>query len=264
EVEAGDIPEELAGKRLAAAVVGEGVEVKAYSEGKWSLIASRRGLFRVRTDRLRGVNALDGICVYTLYDGLPVEAGEVVARCKITPLVIAGSTIETIERLAAEAKGLLTVDAFQSLSIGAGAREGLGEKRGAGPPGEPALDRDLAWARRGRDAVVRHVLGGDDLRPRPPARPGRRARRQPRTGRAGPRRPAFPRLGVPVPGLPRKRQARGARVGVAAPPGLYTSVIRDRWRKPRFPGHLPGPHETAEDANPACGDRLRPPPRPAA
>src|SRR5207253_7048409 len=80
EIEAGDMPEEPAGKRLAAAVVGEGVEVKAYSEGKWSLIASRRGLFRVRTDRLRGVNALDGIGVYTLYDGLPVGAGGGVAR----------------------------------------------------------------------------------------------------------------------------------------------------------------------------------------
>ena len=143
EVEAGDLPEEPAGKRLAAAVVGEGVEVKAYSEGKWSLVASRRGLFRVRTDRLRGVNALEGICVYTLYAGLPVEPGEVVARCKITPLVIAGSTIETIERLAAEAKGLLTVDAFQSLTIGAMAREGLDEKQRA--RFEKSLHAKIAW-----------------------------------------------------------------------------------------------------------------------
>src|SRR5438876_5828655 len=143
EVEAGDLLEEPAGKRLAAAVVGEGVEVKAYSEGKWSLVASRRGLFRVRTDRLRGVNALEGICVYTLYDGLPVEPGEVVARCKITPLVIAGSTIETIERLAAEAKGLLTVDAFQALTIGAVAREGLDEKQRA--RFEKSLHAKVAW-----------------------------------------------------------------------------------------------------------------------
>src|SRR5207302_10538363 len=98
-----------------------------------------------------------------------------------------------------------------------------------GSSGEPALDRDLAWARRGRDAVVRHVLGGDDLRPRAPAHPGGRARRQPRTGRTWPRRPAFPRLGVPVPRLPRERQARGARIGVPAAPGLYTRGIPERW-----------------------------------
>src|SRR5438445_7199760 len=131
EVEAGGLLEEPAGKRLAAAVVGEGVEVKAYSEGKWSLVASRRGLFRVRTDRLRGVNALEGICVYTLFHGLPVEPGEVVARCKITPLVIAGTTIETIERLGGEVKGLVAVDGFRPFTVGAVARESLDDRQRA-------------------------------------------------------------------------------------------------------------------------------------
>jgi nitrogen fixation NifU-like protein len=44
---------------------------------------------------------------------------------------------------------------------------------------------------------------------------------------------------------------------VAAPPGLYTSVIRERWRRPRFRGELPGATVTAEDVNPLCGDRVR-------
>ncbi len=38
---------------------------------------------------------------------------------------------------------------------------------------------------------------------------------------------------------------------------LYTSVIRERWRKPRFRGDLPGATVTAEDVNPLCGDRVR-------
>jgi nitrogen fixation NifU-like protein len=40
-------------------------------------------------------------------------------------------------------------------------------------------------------------------------------------------------------------------------PALYSDTIRDRWRRPRFRGELPGATATAEDVNPLCGDRVR-------
>jgi nitrogen fixation NifU-like protein len=40
-------------------------------------------------------------------------------------------------------------------------------------------------------------------------------------------------------------------------PALYSDVIRERWRRPRFRGDLPGATGTAEDVNPLCGDRVR-------
>jgi nitrogen fixation protein NifU and related proteins len=40
-------------------------------------------------------------------------------------------------------------------------------------------------------------------------------------------------------------------------PLLYSDVIRDRWRRPRFRGDLPGADAVAEDVNPLCGDRVR-------
>jgi nitrogen fixation protein NifU and related proteins len=43
----------------------------------------------------------------------------------------------------------------------------------------------------------------------------------------------------------------------SAPGGLYSDVIRDRWRKPRHRGDLPGANAVAEDVNPLCGDRVR-------
>jgi nitrogen fixation protein NifU and related proteins len=43
----------------------------------------------------------------------------------------------------------------------------------------------------------------------------------------------------------------------SAPGGLYSDVIRDRWRKPRHRGELPGANAVAEDVNPLCGDRVR-------
>jgi nitrogen fixation NifU-like protein len=43
----------------------------------------------------------------------------------------------------------------------------------------------------------------------------------------------------------------------SAPSGLYSEVIRDRWRRPRHRGDLPGANAVAEDVNPLCGDRVR-------
>lgn len=38
---------------------------------------------------------------------------------------------------------------------------------------------------------------------------------------------------------------------------LYSDIIRERWRRPRHRGDLPGATATAEDVNPLCGDRVR-------
>jgi len=46
-------------------------------------------------------------------------------------------------------------------------------------------------------------------------------------------------------------------VSGATPSALYSDVIRDRWRKPRHRGDLPGANAVAEDVNPLCGDRVR-------
>ncbi len=38
---------------------------------------------------------------------------------------------------------------------------------------------------------------------------------------------------------------------------LYSSVIRERFRRPRFRGSVPDPDAAFEDVNPLCGDRIR-------
>ena len=38
---------------------------------------------------------------------------------------------------------------------------------------------------------------------------------------------------------------------------VYSSVIRERFRRPRFRGELPQPDLAFEDVNPLCGDRIR-------
>jgi len=44
---------------------------------------------------------------------------------------------------------------------------------------------------------------------------------------------------------------------VTAAGALYSDVIRERWRRPRFRGDLPDATAVAEDVNPLCGDRVR-------
>lgn len=38
---------------------------------------------------------------------------------------------------------------------------------------------------------------------------------------------------------------------------VYSSVIRERFRRPRFRGELTLPDHAYEDVNPLCGDRIR-------
>jgi len=129
EVQPGDLHEEEAGSRLAAAVVGDGVEVRGYTGGQWTLAASRRGLLRVRDEALTAVNAQEGIAVFSLFDRQPVDAGETVAKAKVTPLVIASETLSTVEGIACAARGVVTVAAFRPAVIGAVAPERLEAKQ---------------------------------------------------------------------------------------------------------------------------------------
>lgn len=142
-VESEDVHEEEAGRRLAAAVVGDGVEIKGYTGGQWTLAAARRGLFRVRDEALLAVNRYDGMSVFTLYGGQPVEAGEVVGRAKVTPLVIAEATVRTVEAIARAASGCLAVDAFRPATVGAVARESLEPRQRE--RFATALKRKLDW-----------------------------------------------------------------------------------------------------------------------
>src|SRR5216117_2889697 len=142
-IEAGDLHEEGAGRQLAAAAVGDGVEVKGYGGGQWTLAATRRGLLEIRRGPLGDANALEGVSVFTLFAGQPVESGETVAKCKVTPLVIPESTIRAVETTARAAGGLVAVRGFRPLTLGAVAQERLDARQRARFEG--ALQQKAEW-----------------------------------------------------------------------------------------------------------------------
>ena len=125
---ADDVHEDAAGDRIAHLVAGDGVVVRPASGGHWPLASTRRGLLGVDAGRLARLNELDGPCVYSLYDGQVVEAGEVVARAKILPFAIAARAMAEIEALLQDGPGVIAVHPFQPYRIGAVVRETLGER----------------------------------------------------------------------------------------------------------------------------------------
>ena len=126
----GDVHEDAAGERLARAAAGEGIEVRSPSGGHWPLVATARGLLAVDRSALRAVNDLEGPCVYTLYDGQVVDAGEGVARAKITPFAVPREVLERAEAAArgSTRAGLISVRAFRPHRVAAVVRESLGER----------------------------------------------------------------------------------------------------------------------------------------
>ncbi|MEP7382793.1 MAG: hypothetical protein ABI910_13975 [Gemmatimonadota bacterium] len=138
-----DVHEHVAGQRLAAAAAGDGVSVGALSAGAWPLDATHRGILSVRRDALEDVNTIDGLCVYTLFDAQVVDRSETVARAKIIPFAIDGSTLARGERVARAVGGVVAVRPFIPMRIGALVQESLGPRAMA--RFEQALGEKVEW-----------------------------------------------------------------------------------------------------------------------
>jgi hypothetical protein len=94
--------------------------------------------------------------VFTLLDGQPVEPGEVVAKAKVTPLVIAEESVRRVERIARAAAGLVSVVGFRPETVGVVARETLDARQRTRFEG--ALAQKVDWLG-GRLLPVRYAGG---------------------------------------------------------------------------------------------------------
>jgi len=124
-LEPGDVHEDTAGLRLAAAISGPGVAPRGPVQSRVNLIATVKGLLRVDRAAVVALNRMDGIAVFTLPDRLTVVPGKIVAGAKITPVAVPESTLIAVERAISQEHSVVTIKPFLPLRVGIVTTEGL-------------------------------------------------------------------------------------------------------------------------------------------
>jgi hypothetical protein len=142
EMTEGEVSEDEAGMRLAHLVGGPGVEFKGPVESRVNLVATHRGLLQIDLPRLNRLNELPGIAVFTLYDGMAVNAGTEVAGAKVIPLVYPLASLAQVEPIT-QGPPVIDVAPFKPLKVGVVIREQLAP----GPRARfmEAVGLKLAW-----------------------------------------------------------------------------------------------------------------------
>jgi hypothetical protein len=143
ELEPGDVHEDEAARRLAAALATSGLTARPPVQSQSRLIASTRGLVRVRGELVDAINALGSVSVFTVMDGQAVAEGEEVAGCKVTPVAVPGSLLEEVERLCRERGPVVELLPFLPLRTFVVATERLKPK--ARELFRAAVTRKLGW-----------------------------------------------------------------------------------------------------------------------
>jgi len=103
EPEPGDVHEDVAGRRLARAASGDGVEPGEVEGGSFPLLARRRGLVEIDAQRLAAVNRIPDLALYAHPQGYVAVEGGVVGRAKVVPFVTREERVREAEKIAAGA-----------------------------------------------------------------------------------------------------------------------------------------------------------------
>ena len=98
--EAGELHEDDAALRLAAAVAGPGLTIRGPAQSRVDLIAAAAGVLNVRIGDLERLNRIDPLEVFTAFDGQVVEPGDLVASVKVAPHLVAAAIVDQGARLA--------------------------------------------------------------------------------------------------------------------------------------------------------------------
>jgi hypothetical protein len=117
-LEPGDVHEDEAASRLAAAVAGPGLVSRGPIQSRVDLLAAHPGVVHVRTAALERINRIDPVEVFTVFDGQVVEGGDLVASVKVAPHVVATVVLEDAERLARRARSIVRVARFVPSRVG--------------------------------------------------------------------------------------------------------------------------------------------------
>jgi hypothetical protein len=114
----GDVHEDEAGRRLARAVAGPGVQLRGPVQSRMNLVAASRGLAVVDRAALTEINLVPDVAAFTVLPFQPVNAGEIVAGAKVVPVVAREAAIAGAEAIAREHWPIVQVRPFLPLMVG--------------------------------------------------------------------------------------------------------------------------------------------------
>ncbi len=171
-MDAGDIHEDEAARRLAAIVAGQGIERHEPVESQVRLSAAVNGIFEVDVLRLQALNSIEDVSVFTLFDGQLVSTGKTVAGVKVTPFVVPATRLAQAAEVLREP--ILRVLAFRPMRVGILVRERLAPSQRA--KFQKSIDMKVGWFGStiseiryvaddvgAVDAALRELLRGADL-----------------------------------------------------------------------------------------------------
>ena len=98
--EAGELHEDDAATRLAAAVGGGGLTTHGPAQSRVDLRAEVAGVANVRVADLERLNRIEPLEVFTVFDGQVVDRGDLVASVKVAAHIVDASTVDAGARLA--------------------------------------------------------------------------------------------------------------------------------------------------------------------
>ena len=117
-LEPGDIREDPAASRIAAAAAGAGIDLAAAFTGRANLFAAAKGILVFDRERLDRLNLVDeAVTLGTLPPYAVVEPRQMVATVKIIPFAVPEGAIAHCAEIAAEGGKLLRVAAFRPKSV---------------------------------------------------------------------------------------------------------------------------------------------------
>jgi hypothetical protein len=121
----GDVHEDEAASRLAAAVAGPGTVLRGPAESRVDLLAAADGVLHVRVAALERINRIDPLEVFTLFDGQIVRAGDLLAGVKIGPHVVTAAVLEAGLAVAARSRPIVRVAPFVPRRVGVLVKESV-------------------------------------------------------------------------------------------------------------------------------------------
>jgi molybdopterin biosynthesis enzyme len=117
-LEPGDVHEDEAARRLAAAVAGPGVTAAAPAASRVNLLAEADGVVDVQVDALRRINSIEGLTVATLPRHALARARTRIATIKIIPFAVPEADLAAAEAIARAAGPVISLAPLRPLPVG--------------------------------------------------------------------------------------------------------------------------------------------------